>query len=59
MFWDSIPFCTMLYIDEAFQRKGYGQTLMSHWENEMKQKGHGMVMTSTQVDERLNTSIEN
>ena len=24
---------------------------MTHWENEMKQQGYGMVMTSTQVDE--------
>ena len=24
---------------------------MEHWENDMKAKGHGMVMVSTQVDE--------
>ncbi|EXJ22985.1 Histone acetyltransferase HPA2 [Alkalibacterium sp. AK22] len=24
---------------------------MEHWENDMKEKGYGMLMTSTQVDE--------
>ena len=51
LFWDNTPFCTMLYIDKAYQRKGYGRLLMEHWENDMKSKGYGMLMTSTQVDE--------
>ena len=51
LFWDNIPFCTMLYIDEPFQHKGYGKSLMVHWEKEMMKLGYGMVMTSTQVDE--------
>lgn len=28
LFWDSIPFCTMLFIDWDFQHKGYGKKLM-------------------------------
>ncbi len=51
LFWDSIPFCTMLFINRQQQKKGYGRYLMEHWEKDMKVKGHGMVMTSTQVDE--------
>jgi len=51
LFWDNTPFCTMLYIDNAYQKKGYGRLLMEHWEKEMKSKGYGMIMTSTQVDE--------
>jgi GNAT superfamily N-acetyltransferase len=51
MFWDNTPFCTMLYIDDAHQKKGYGKMLMEHWEKDMKSKGYGMLMTSTQVDE--------
>lgn len=51
LFWDSIPFCTMLYVDEKFQCRGYGKKLMEFWEQDMKSQGHGMVMTSTQVDE--------
>jgi len=51
LFWDNIPFCTMLLIDQNSQGKGYGKKLISHWEMEMKRKGYGMVMTSTQVNE--------
>ena len=41
----------MLYVEPDFQKKGYGKKLMEHWKNEMRSKGYGMVMTSTQVDE--------
>ena len=51
LFWDNTPFCTMLFIDWAYQNKGYGRLLMEFWEKEMKQLGYGMTMTSTQVDE--------
>ena len=51
LFWDNIPFCTMLYIDSHFQKKGYGRALMQFWEEDMKDQGYGMVMTSTQTDE--------
>lgn len=50
-FWDNTPFCTMLFVEWNSQGKGYGKKLMEHWENEMRSKGHGIVMTSTQVDE--------
>lgn len=51
LFWDNTPFCTMLFVDWEHQKKGYGRMLMEHWEADMKQKGYGMIMTSTQVDE--------
>ncbi len=51
LFWDNIPFCTMLYVKEAYRGKGFGRLLMEHWEKEMKQLGYGMVLTSTQADE--------
>ena len=51
LFWDNTPFCTMLFIDGSKQKKGYGRTLMQFWEEDMKNQGFGMVMTSTQVDE--------
>lgn len=28
LFWDSIPFCTMLFIDGQFRGNGYGKMLM-------------------------------
>ena len=51
LFWDNIPFCTMLIIEEAYRGKGYGKQLMEYWEADMKAQGYGMLLTSTQVDE--------
>ena len=51
LFLDNTPFCTMLYIREDVQNKGFGKHLMKHWEDEMRDKGYKMLLTSTQVDE--------
>lgn len=51
MFWDSIPFVTLIYLQEEQRENGIGKEVMLLWENEMKTKGHKTVMTSTQVDE--------
>ena len=50
-FWDEVPFCTLLMVDEAHRQQGLGRALMARWEVDMAAAGHGMVMTSTQVDE--------
>ena len=51
LFWDEHPFCTMLYVKKRKQRAGYGKAMMRFWEKEMQQRGHKMLLTSTQVDE--------
>lgn len=51
LFWDNTPFCTLLYVAKPFQRQGYGRLLTQRWEADMRARGYGMVMTSTQVDE--------
>lgn len=51
LFWDNIPFCTMLFIDHNMQKKGYGKDLLLYWENDMAAKGYGITMVSTQADE--------
>jgi len=51
LFWDNTPFCNLLFVDWKYQGMGYGKAIMSFWENEMREAGYGMVMTSTQVDE--------
>lgn len=51
LFWDNTPFCTMLYVDEHCQGRGFGKRLMQHWEQDMKAQGYGMLLTSTQADE--------
>ena len=51
LFWDMIPFCTLLFVAEDRRGRGLGRALMARWEADMKALGHGMVLTSTQVDE--------
>ena len=51
LFWDLVPFCNLLYIENEYRRKGYGRTLMEHWEAEMRARGYDKLMTSTQADE--------
>ena len=52
LFWDSVPFCTMIFIDCQYQGKGYGKQLIQYWENDMKRRGYEMLLTSTQADEK-------
>lgn len=51
LFWDSIPFLTLINIAQAWQRKGFGRKAVLFWEEEMRKLGYKMTMTSTQVDE--------
>lgn len=51
LFWDNTPFCTLLFVDWSCQGKGFGKALMEYWEADMKERGYGMLMTSTQADE--------
>ena len=51
LFWDTIPFLTLIYIDNAYQRRKFGSQAMLYWENEMSKLGYKMLMTSTQIDE--------
>ena len=51
LFWDSIPFCNLLFVEEHWQRKGFGQRLTAHWEKDVRARGYALVMTSTQSDE--------
>lgn len=51
LFWDSVPFCTMLFVDMEYQHKGYGKKLVYKWEEDMKMQGQKKVMTSTAAEE--------
>lgn len=52
LFWDNIPFITLINIKETYQRKGFGKKAMMAWEDEMRNSRYKMVMTSTRVDEQ-------
>ena len=51
LFWDNTPFMNMLYFLEDYRGRGYGSKLVSFWEDEMKNKGYKLVLTSTQSNE--------
>ena len=51
LFWQTIPFLDLLYIDEACRGMGYGSRMMAHWEDAMGRMGYKYVMLSTQEDE--------
>lgn len=52
LFWDSIPFLSLIHIEEAYRSRGFGKMAMQYWENEMLKFKYKMVMTSTRSDER-------
>jgi ribosomal protein S18 acetylase RimI-like enzyme len=49
--WDMFPFLNFIIVEKDIRRRGIGRELMGFWEQEMKAKGHQLVMTSTDVDE--------
>lgn len=51
LFWDSVPFCTMLYVAEEARGGGRGTALVRRWEEDMRRRGHTLVLTSTRADE--------
>lgn len=52
LFWDNIPFLTLIHFDKAYWGKGFGRQAMLFWENEMRELEYKIVITSTQVDEQ-------
>jgi len=51
LFWQSIPFLDLLFLEEECRGKGYGRAMMEHWEDAMARQGFSHVMLSTQSDE--------
>ena len=52
LFWQTIPFLDLLYIDEAYRNRGFGMAIMDEWEKAMAVFGYKYVITSTQADEQ-------
>ncbi|RVU54335.1 GNAT family N-acetyltransferase [Anaerosphaera multitolerans] len=51
LFWDNIPFLTLICLDKFHLRKGFGKQALLFWEKEMRELGYKLVVTSTQIDE--------
>jgi len=52
LFWDNTPFLNLIHLEDSYHGKGFGKQAMKHWEDEMKNLGYKLVMTSTQADEQ-------
>ena len=51
LFWQTIPFLDLIYVDEGYRNRGFGTEMMHAWETAMEIRGYKYVMTSTQADE--------
>ncbi len=50
-FWDELPFLSLIKILPEYRRCGYGREAMSLFEEELKLRGFGALLVSTQTDE--------
>lgn len=50
--WDNLPFMNLIFVQDEYRGKGYAKQAITSWENEMKNQGYKMTLTSTQVDEK-------
>lgn len=50
-FWDNTPFMNLIWIDEPYRGQGFGKQVVLHWEEQMREMGFQVVMTSTQSNE--------
>ncbi len=50
-FWDNTPFMNLIWIDEPYRGQGLGKDVVLHWEEQMRERGFQVVMTSTQSNE--------
>ena len=51
-FWDNIPFLNLLFVQKEYRGQGWGKRLLRRWEEEMKQQGFSVLLTSTQAREQ-------
>lgn len=51
LFWDMIPFMSMLYLLDGSRGVGFGSKIVAFWEKEMKRLGYNRVMTSSLSNE--------
>ena len=51
LFWQSLPFLDLIYLDDVLRGQGWGTRMMARWEQNMAALGFDHVMLSTQEDE--------
>ena len=58
LFWQSLPFLDLIYLDDALRGQGWGTEMMALWELNMASLGYDHVLLSTQSDETSNFFYE-
>ena len=51
LFWQSLPFLDLIFLDDALRGQGWGTEMMALWELNMASLGYDHVLLSTQSDE--------
>ena len=51
LFWQSLPFLDLIYLDDSLRGQGWGTRMMARWEENMASQGYNHVLLSTQEDE--------
>ena len=51
LFWQTMPFVDLIFLDDACRGLGWGSRMMANWEETMGRMGYDYGMTSTQADE--------
>lgn len=51
LFWQTIPFLDLLYLDDPYRGRGLGSKAMAYWEDILRREGFSHAMLSTQEDE--------
>ena len=49
--WGSLPFVALIRVAPAHRRRGVGRALLAFLEGELRARGHGALLSSSQVDE--------
>ena len=52
LFWDNVPFLSMLHLLPQYRGQGLGRLMMERWETDMKELGYHRVLLSTSQEER-------
>ena len=51
LFWQTMPFVDLIFLDDACRGWGLGSKMMARWEKNRRTEGYDYGMTSTQEDE--------
>ena len=51
LFWQSLPFLDLIFLDDSLRGQGWGTKMMAHWERNMAFLGYEDGLLTTQSDE--------